>query len=137
MKKKISILLVLSLLVLTLAACSSQEEAAPPNIENDPPSANDSQLVEYGVAGHIVDITVSENDDVLGTIQVEGPENNGAEYDKAIVTVKPSTKIYLSDLTSFDSLEVGMYVAVFFDGPARESYPVQADAKQINIIPDE
>jgi hypothetical protein len=128
MMKKMSILFTLALLLVALVGCGNGEE---------PSSSDDSQLVEYGVAGNIVEITTSEDDAVLGTIKVEGPEDNGAEYTEAVVTVTPDTKIYSNDLTDFDNLEVGMYVNVFFEGPVKESFPVQATAKQINIIPDD
>jgi hypothetical protein len=128
MMKKLSILFTLSLLLMALVGCGSSEGDL---------SSSDSQLVEYGVAGHIVEITPSEDQDVLGTIKVEGSENNGAKYKEAVVTVTPDTKIYISNLTDFENLEVGMYVNVFLEGPVKESFPVQATAKQINIIPDD
>jgi len=73
----------------------------------------------------------------LGSIRVEGSKDNGAAYSEAVVAITPDTKIYLNDLTDFDNLEVGMYVNVFFEGDVAESFPVQATAKQINIIPDD
>jgi hypothetical protein len=127
MMKKMSILFTLALLLVALVGCGNGE----------PSSSDDSQFVEYGVAGNIVEITTSEDDAVLGSIKVEGPEDNGAKYTEAVVTVTPDTKIYLNDLTDFDNLEVGMYVNVFFEGPVKESFPVQATAKQINVIPDD
>ena len=128
-----SISLLLTLFVLNLGGCGTSEEDSP-----DPASSDDdSEFVEYGVAGHIIEKTPMENEDFVGTIQVEGPEENGAEYKEAIVRIKPDTKIYENELTDFESLEVGKYVNVFFDGPVQESYPVQATAKQVNIIPEE
>jgi len=128
--RKLSILFIFTLLLIVFTGCNKD-----PNVS--PNMNNDSQLVEYGVAGYITEITVSENESILGTILVEGSKDNGAMYDKAMVTINPDTKIYLSDLTDFDALEVGMYVNVFFTGTVKESYPVQADAQQINIIPSE
>ncbi|WP_192929613.1 DUF3221 domain-containing protein [Alkaliphilus serpentinus] len=101
-----------------------------------PADANSSQLVEYGVAGYIKEIKSAEGE-ALGIIYVEGSENNGATYQEAYVTVLESTKIYTNDPVGYEDLEVGMYVNVFFEGPVLESYPVQATAKQINIIPKE
>lgn len=132
--KKLIIILIISILIISIVGCKQDSN---PLSENQSPSDGNSQLVEYGVAGNITEITKSEDGSILGTIHVEGPKDNGATYDNAIVTVKPETKIYSNDTVSFEVLEVGMYVNVFFDGEVRESYPVQANAKQINIITDE
>lgn len=126
MIKKAIILLIL----LALLGCESTNNP-------DSSASEDSQFVEYGVAGHIVKITASEDDEIMGTIKIDGQENNGAKYKEAVVTVTSDTKIYINDLTDFDNLEVGMYINVFFEGPVKESHPVQATAKQINIIPDD
>jgi hypothetical protein len=134
--KKMSILITLTLLLVALFGCGNGEGVSPAT-SGDPTSSDDSQFVEYGVAGHIVEITTTEDEAILGSIKVEGSEDNGAMYNKAVVTITPYTKIYLNNLTDFDNLEVGMYVNVFFDGPVKESDPVQATAKQINIIPDD
>ena len=134
--KNISIAIILTLLIASFAACNSNSDVLPSsNATLD--SSNDSQFVQYDVAGYITDITTSGDKKALGSIKVEGSKNNGAKNDKAVVTVTPDTKIYMSELTDFDALEVGMYVNIFFTGPVKESYPVQADAKQINVIPDD
>jgi len=138
LKRKILLLITLTMLITAipvLNGCSNDQAVSPD--KGNPASSDGIQLVEYGVAGRITDISVAENGELLGTITVEGSKDNGAMYDKAVVFVSQDTKIYLDDLVPFDSLEVGMYVCVFFEGPVRESYPVQADARQINIVPDE
>jgi hypothetical protein len=138
MKRIILLLTTLAVLftgIPVLSGCSNDQDVSPD--KESPSSSNGTQLVEYGVAGHITDISVAENGELLGTITVEGPKDNGAMYDKAVVFVSQDTKIYLDDLVDFDSLKDGMYVYVFFEGPVRESYPVQGDARQINIAPDE
>ncbi|MBS4537525.1 DUF3221 domain-containing protein [Clostridium sp. D2Q-11] len=133
--KKFSIFLIIILLMISIAGCTQDSKA--PSSDDNSSTDGDSQFVEYGVAGNITEITVSEDDSILGTIHVEGPKDNGATYDNAIVTVLPDTKIYSNDTVNFKDLEVGMYVEIFFKGEVKESYPVQADAKQINIIPDD
>ncbi|WP_017381700.1 DUF3221 domain-containing protein [Paenisporosarcina sp. TG-14] len=133
MMKKAIILLIL----LALVGCGNGNKISESTNNSDPSASEDSQFVEYGVAGHIVKITASEDEVIMGTIKIDGPENNGAKYKEAVVTVTPDTKIYINDLTDFDNLEVGMYINVFFEGPVKESHPVQATAKQINIIPDD
>lgn len=99
----------------------------------------DSELVVYGVAGNITSINVAEDNDqgVLGTISVEGPENNGADYQSAVVTVTEDTIIYISDKVTFEDLAEGQYVNVFIEDEVRESFPVQVTATQINIIPED
>ncbi|MGI6705243.1 MAG: DUF3221 domain-containing protein [Clostridia bacterium] len=138
MKRTILLLITLTVLITAiplLSGCSNDQDGSPD--KGNPASSDGIQPVEYGVAGRITDISVTENGELLGTITVEGSKDNGAMYDKAVVSVSKDTKIYLDDLVPFDSLEVGMYVCVFFEGPVRESYPVQANAGQINIVPDE
>lgn len=140
MLKKMSVLFLLPLLLLSLGGCGMDEEkpSSSNDGEGDPNySSDDSQFVEYGVAGDIVEITTIEDEDVNGSILVEGPEENGATYTEAVVSITTDTKIYLNELTDFDNLEVGMYVNVFFEGNVMESFPVQATARQVNIIPDD
>jgi len=133
--KKLSIFLIIILLIIPFAGCTQDSET--PSSDDNSSADGDSQFVEYGVAGNITEITISKDDSILGTINVEGPKDNGAAYDNATVTVLPETKIYSNDTVTFEDLEVGMYVEIFFKGEVKESYPVQADAKQINIIPDD
>ncbi|WP_019414170.1 DUF3221 domain-containing protein [Paenisporosarcina sp. TG20] len=128
---------ILVTLLVALVGCGTDDGGDPSTVNGDPSSSDNSQFVEYGVAGNIVEITTSNDEAIAGTIMVEGPEDNGAKYKEAVVTVKTDTKIYINDLTDYESLEVGMYVNVFFEGPVKESLPVQATAKQINIIPED
>lgn len=137
MKKIICFLFTLPLLVFVLVGCGQGGDESPTLNEEDATSSDNSQFVEYGVAGDIVEITTNDDEAITGSILVEGSEDNGATYTEAVVTITPDTKIYLNDLTEFEKLEVGMYVNVFFEGAVQESFPVQATAKQINIIPED
>lgn len=126
---KIKVLFILILSVVLLTACMSKKDQLP--------TVDDSQLVTYGVAGYITEIT-SDNDNGLVTILVEGElGKNGAEYDKAYVKVTQDTIIYGKEELIAEDLELNQYVNVFFEGAVMESYPVQASAKQINIVPEE
>ncbi|RKL67399.1 hypothetical protein CR203_08530 [Salipaludibacillus neizhouensis] len=136
MFKKLSILFSFLFLVLTIGGCGASEDQSP-STTNQNSASEDSQFVEYGVAGRIVEITVSEDESILGSILVEGSEENGATYTEALVTITSDTKIYKNELSSFEDLTMDMYVNVFFQGDVKESFPVQATAKQINIIPDD
>ena len=67
---------------------------------------------------------------------VEGPRP--PQGDKAVVTVDTRSQVlrhagagYAE--ASFDALEVGQVVEVWFSGPVAESYPVQAGAKAVVI----
>lgn len=136
MWRKMSIIFIITVFLVAIVGCGSG--GAPQstnNIDENSSSSSDSQFVEYGVAGEVVELSPSESN--LGTILVEGSEDNGAMYREAVVTVTPDTIIYLEDVIDFDQIEVGLYVNVFFEGPAKESHPVQVTAKQINVIPDD
>jgi len=122
--------------ILSLTGCRiTKQETIKEDITEELPIDNDSStdLVTYGVAGLIS--TITDNGDNTGSIFVEGDlATNGAEYDKASVSISSDTKIYLNEEGGISDLEVGQYVQVFFEGPVMESYPVQAAAKQINVI---
>ncbi len=130
-----SVLFTLSLLFLVGCGGGGEEGNSGSKDDGNPSASDQSDFVEYGVAGNIVEITPSEDEAISGTIRVEGPEENGATYKEAVVTITPNTIIYLSEATNFESLEVGMYVNVFLEDDVKESQPIQATAKQINIIP--
>jgi uncharacterized OB-fold protein len=62
------------------------------------------------------------------------------DYDKAFIGVTETTRIYLQTDSGYDvadpnQLTVGMKVEVLFTGIIMESYPVQAEADEILIIP--
>lgn len=88
---------------------------------------------EFEIRGMITQIQASEDG---GTILVETPSGDEvAEYDKAQIRVSQYIPIMLDNQQlEFEQLEVGMYVAVQFEGPVAESYPVQAQAKYIEIM---
>jgi Protein of unknown function (DUF3221) len=77
---------------------------------------------------------------ILGTILMEGRKDKDTEYDKAMVKVTKATKIYQQvgrDLkpASFDDLKPGVKLEIQFQGPVNESFPVQATAGKIVIVP--
>jgi hypothetical protein len=123
--KKIYVLLIFSLMIVILVGCTEES--------TDTKNPSDSEFVEYGVVGKIVEIKDEETSSTM-TILVKGDEDNGATYTEGWVTITESTKIYMSEGVDKESLELNMYVNVFFDGPVAESFPVQGTAKQINIV---
>ena len=90
--------------------------------------------------GHITAVTPTENrpsgSDWLGTILVEGPREGNPISDKARVSIMTKTTIVSGSGGSgtFADLRVGSAVEVWFDGPVRESYPVQVDAGRIVVV---
>jgi len=84
--------------------------------------------------------TVTLGSDGLGSILVEGPIANGTTFDKASVRVIEDTEILLKGADgwgrfAFDGLAEGDTVEVWFTGPVAESYPVQATAGTLVLIP--
>lgn len=72
-----------------------------------------------------------------GTIRVEAVPEESAGSAKAVVTIAAGTEIRRRDAAaSWASLDSGQWVRVWFTGPVRESYPVQADAAFVQIDPD-
>jgi len=123
--RKIRVILLIAFSAVLFMACS-------PESTNDAPD-DDSTFVEYGVAGTIEEITSLENQEGI-QIHVVGDENNGATYDNAWVTVTKDTTVFADDEKDYEVLKTGDYVHVFFTGDVLETYPVQATAKQVNVI---
>ena len=76
---------------------------------------------------------------VLGELLMEGKKDKDTEYDKAIVKVTKSTKIFKmvgGDLkpATFDDLKSAGKMEIQFTGPVAESFPVQATAGKIIIL---
>jgi serpin B len=72
------------------------------------------------------------------SISVEGKKTAKTNYDKAWIEITSRTGIFGQDdkAAKAEDLQEGFKVAVKFDGPVRESYPVQATAKEIIIRED-
>ncbi len=98
---KIKLVISMIAILAILVACSAPDET--PVDGNDMPSDSDSQLVVYGVAGNITELT--SNDNGTMTILVEGDlATNGADYDRGYVTVNDDTVIYLDEEGGHGSL---------------------------------
>jgi hypothetical protein len=96
------------------------------------------------VRGEITSLTLAEGGagDVMGTILIEGVLEEDTSHDRASVTVTNQTLILdnrsgESQAMGFQVLEVGQRVEARFTGPVMESYPVQATASEIVILPNE
>ncbi len=82
----------------------------------------------------------SEKGALLGSLLIEGPKDAGTSHDKASVRVTAATKIYKGaggarKPAMFSDLKEGLTVEATFTGPVAESYPVQATAGEIVILP--
>ncbi|NLJ49080.1 MAG: DUF3221 domain-containing protein [Candidatus Atribacteria bacterium] len=106
------------------------------------PPNSDTQI---DIRGTILNINPAQvNFTILGTIYVEGSLYEDTFYDKAYISITPSTLIFKIDNRfssnsqfipiPFSELQTGMMVEVAFTGPVLESYPVQATAKKIVIL---
>jgi hypothetical protein len=71
----------------------------------------------------------------IGSIRVEANPTESSGSDKAVVYVTQATEIVRGDSARVDfaALARGQWVRVWFTGPVRESYPVQADAALVQI----
>ena len=77
---------------------------------------------------------------ILGSMLIETPKDAKFAYDKAFVRVNNKTKIQkmngkLVEDAKFEEIRNGVKVSVWFTGPVAESYPVQATAGRILILP--
>ena len=71
----------------------------------------------------------------IGSIRVEANPAEVSGSDKAVVRITQATDIMRGDTvrTDFAAVARGQWVRVWFTGPVRESYPVQADAALVQI----
>jgi beta-N-acetylhexosaminidase len=77
---------------------------------------------------------------LLGTVLMEGRKDKDTKYDKAMVKVTRATKIFQQvgrelKPASFDDIKPGVKMEIQFQGPVAESFPVQATAGKIVILP--
>lgn len=88
------------------------------------------------IRGVITEITF---DGITGNILVEEVSDTGLQFDKASVYLTKDTLYYLDGkkMSKAPGLLVkGMTVEVQITGTIRESYPVQVDARIVNILTD-
>jgi beta-N-acetylhexosaminidase len=71
----------------------------------------------------------------IGSIRVEANPSESSGSDKAVVRITQGTEIVRADSgrADFNALSSGQWVRVWFTGPVRESYPLQADAARVEI----
>jgi beta-N-acetylhexosaminidase len=116
--RKIVMLMFCFVLVLSFAGCNKESNN------------------KVGIRGEIKKISTNDKGKITG-IYVEGKIEQDTENDKASIYITDKTNIYEADEKKKlepSSLKEGMKVEVDFQGPVRESYPVQADAKTIRVL---
>lgn len=120
--RKIVILLFCFIFVLGFAGCNKE--------------SNKKSNSKLGIRGEIKKVSKNDKGNITG-IFVEGKIERDTEYDKASIYITEKTKIFEGDgkkKLEPSSLKEGMKVEVDFEGPVRESYPIQADAKVIRVL---
>ncbi len=97
---------------------------------------------EADLNGKILNISSADTEarakGILGAVLVEASKQE-AQFDKVSVKVTVNTLLFRREgeqrqSVGFDALKVGQEVEVWFLGPVLQSYPVQAEAKQIGIL---
>ncbi len=86
------------------------------------------------IAGRVT--AVDRSGERIGSVRVEARPADTAGSAKAVVRITQGTAVFGAAATGradFNALRVGQWVRVWFVGPVRESYPVQADAGTVVI----
>ncbi len=96
-----------------------------------------SMQTEPDLIGRINTVQQTLTNDRPGLILVDSPGDKTA--DKYVLTVTAVTRIQRQadeklKPASFGEMQAGQQIKVWLSGPVRESYPAQADARQIVIL---
>lgn len=100
-------------------SCASQAPRVPPGAPS--------------IEGRVT--AINRGGERIGSIRVEANPLETSGSDKAVVYITQATEILRGDSARVDFAAVaqGQWVRVWFTGPVRESYPVQADAALVQI----
>ena len=141
LKARSAIFLIVALaaaLLLTLACSDDDDDADDDDRSPTPTASADGPHIR----GHITTKTEGISDEILGNLLIEGEIEADTEYDKASVRVDGETEIF--ELVSgelqesdWEALAEGQLVEATFEGAVAESYPVQAYASRIVILPQD
>jgi hypothetical protein len=110
-----------------VAGCAEGPSSEGPDVADGPPD----------LIGEVADVQPSKEGGTPGHILVDSPGDRTA--DKYMVSVTEETLILQQEgedqrQVSFEALEAGQQVQLWFTGPVMESYPAQARAMQIVIM---
>jgi beta-N-acetylhexosaminidase len=98
------------------------------------------ELEQPDIRGTVEGLSDSmSSSDISGFILIEGALEEDTKYDRALVTVRSSTRIYQQNgerlvKARYAHIRQSSVLEVWFTGPVAESYPVQADAGTIVIL---
>ncbi len=129
-----AVLAALAVLVALSAAavvgCGGREDASPP--------AGAAPSGAADITGVVRTLSLSPDDGSAVMLVIADPAVPGV-VDRASVRVSADARIWTQDgdgrrALSIADLAVGRLVAVWFSGPVAESYPVQADAGDVQVL---
>lgn len=130
---KVLVLIIVIVAVTTLVLCPGCRPAEPPGAD-----------VKTDIVGQVITIDrateVERDNGVMGQILVDAGRVKQDSIDKAWIEVSEKTRIQKSTgqvfkMANFNSIQAGDKVRVSITGPVMESYPVQAKADEIFILP--
>ena len=109
-----------------------------------PTRADEKEKEKVSIRGMPASVNPANDEDkkagILGTVLMEGRKDKDTEYEKAMVKVTRATRIFQQvgrelKPASFADLKPGVKMEIQFQGPVAESFPVQATAGKIVILP--
>jgi hypothetical protein len=146
--RKISraILMIAGMIVLSIALGACGDEATPGAGGGVASSPDPGRSARYDITGTVEQLTrdtsvSAQEQGIVGSMLVVAPQGDTTSaYDKASVTITGDTRIWRpqgegAETLTVDDLREGDVVIVTFTGPVAESYPVQATAESIEIVP--
>lgn len=106
----------------------------------DPEPATDTAPPKADVRGEVTRVAALRAKGLIGSLLVEGKKEKDTQHDKASVTLPQEVKIFKWTKgkkveAKFDDIKKGDQVQCVFTGPVAESYPVQAKASEVLILP--
>ncbi len=123
----------------------------PPDIVIDPIApgqggSGESEALPWpkiDIRGSVTEISVPDyrNEEIVAVLLIEGRVEEDTNVDRAWLTITTGTFIGYIDgdefvKVPFSEIEPGQTVEAIFAGPVAESYPVQAQARALLILPD-
>ncbi len=115
----------------------------PTEPDDVPTGGTETPGVKADIRGAITKMTPSGEDGlskgIVGAVLIEGKIEKDTGFDRAFVEITRGTLILKKEgeefrKVSFESLKIGQETQAVFTGPVRESYPVQATAREFIIL---
>ena len=132
----LAVLFVLGAAVVGGCGGATAAQPASPSPSASPPTASPSAppSAPGDISGVVRDVKLSTMGPPVLLVVADSP--TAGQVDRAWVTVTPATAVWTATgrRGGAGDLRQGETVAVWFDGPVAESYPVQAKAGAIQIL---